>query len=142
MFQLFSEGNEFFNTPEEDDFIKINYPLVQDISIDYGILEKEDKVFMISASFDWNDLGTWGSLYEELDKDENQNAVLNATLVAKGAKRNIVSSATGKMVIVEDLDDYIIIDEKDVLLIVPKEKEQEIKEIRKMVQKGFGEHLG
>ena len=142
MYKMFSEGKDFLNTSEEDNFIKHTYPQAENISIDYGILEKEENVFVISATFDWNDLGTWGSLYNEKDKDENDNAVLNARLLAKNARGNILSSATGKMIVVEDLNNYIIIDEKEVLLIVPREKEQEIKEIRSSVQKNFGEHLG
>ncbi len=142
MFQLFSEGSDLFNTSGENAFIKNTYPEAENISIDYGILEKEEHIFVISASFDWNDLGTWGSLYNEVDKDENENVALNTKLLAKESTGNIISSATGKVVIVENLKDYIIIDEQDVLMIVPKEKEQEIKAIRTKVQKDFGEHLG
>ena len=142
MYQLFSEGNSVFNTSGEQEFIKQNYPKAENISIDYGILEKEEHIFVISASFDWNDLGTWGSLYNEVAKDENENAALNTKLLANKSTGNIISSVSGKVVVVEDLNDYIIIDEKDVLMIVPKEKEQEIKQIRTKVQKDFGEHLG
>ena len=142
MFRLFSEGNEFFNTSEEGKFIQKTYSEAENISIDYGILEKEENVFVISAGFDWNDLGTWGSLYDELDKDENENAALNARLLAKDSTGNIVSSDSGKVVVIENMNDYIVIDEKEVLMIVPREKEQEIKQIRSKVRKDFGEHLG
>lgn len=142
MFELFSRGEEQLNSIGENEFVKETYPAAENISIDYGILEREQKVFMIPASFDWNDLGTWGSLYAQVDKDEDQNAVLNARVVSKNATGNIISSVNGKTVVVEDLNDFIIIDENEVLLIVPKNKEQEIKEIRGKVQKTFGEHLG
>ena len=142
MFSLFSQGEEQFNTAGEAAFIKENYPVAENISIDYGILEKESNIFVISAGFDWNDLGTWGSLYNELDKDSNKNAVLEARLLARNSRGNIVSSSSGKVVVIDDLNDYIIIDEKKVLLIVPKEKEQEIKQIRSRVQQDFGDHLG
>ena len=97
---------------------------------------------MISASFDWNDLGTWGSLYEEVEKDQENNAVLNARVLAKDASGNIISSKSNKVVVVEGLNDYIIVDEDEVLLLVPKEKEQDIKQIRNMVREKFGESLG
>ena len=142
MYELFSKGNNLFNTPEEGDFIKKTYPGADNISIDYGILEKEKNIFVISASFDWNDLGTWGSLYSEVDKDENRNVVLNSRFISRGASGNIISSDSGKVIVVEDLKDYIIVDENEVLLIVPKEKEQEIKVIRSKVQEDYGEHLG
>lgn len=142
MYKLFADGNDALNAPEETDFIRKTYPDAENVSIDYGILEKEKNVFVISASFDWNDLGTWGSLYGEVDKDENQNAVLNSRVLSRGASGNIISSDSGKVVVVEDLEDYIIVDEKEVLLIVPREKEQEIKIIRSKVQEDYGEHLG
>lgn len=142
MYELFEKGKNDLNSASEAEFIKTNYASAADISIDYGILEKEDNIFVIPASFDWNDLGTWGSLYEEVEKDPENNAVLNARVLANEAARNIISSHSNKVVVVEGLNDYIIVDEDEVLLIVPKEKEQDIKQIRKAVQDKFGENLG
>lgn len=142
MYELFEKGKGDLNSAAEAAFIKTNYPLVADISIDYGILEKEDNIFVIPASFDWNDLGTWGSLYEEVEKDSENNAVLNTRVLANEARGNIISSNSNKVVVVEGLNDYIIVDEDEVLLIVPKEKEQDIKQIRKEVQDKFGDNLG
>ena len=143
LFELFSKGNNVFNTPEEKRFVRDHYSLAQDISIDYGILEKEKgTVYVIPASFDWNDLGTWGSLYTESLKDEQENVVLNVRLMAENASRNIITSDENKVIVVDGLQDYIIVDENDILLIVPKDKEQEIKGIRSRVQKKFGENLG
>ncbi len=142
LFELFEKGKEVLNSPGEEGFIISNYPLAPDISIDYGILEKEEKIYVIAATFDWNDLGTWGSLFNESEKDENENAVLNARVLAKEASRNIISSKTNKVVVIEGLSDYIIVDEEEVLLLVPKEKEQDIKQIRSHVREKFGENLG
>lgn len=142
MIQLLSSGNEVFNTPEEKIFINAEYGKAENISIDYGILEKEENVYVIQASFDWNDLGTWGSIYSEVEKDANDNAVLNARVMALEATGNMISSSSNKVVVVDGLRDYIIIDEEEVLLLVPKFKEQEIKEIRKRVQSKFGDNLG
>lgn len=142
MLEKLSSGKHYLNTAQEQEFLEKTYPQVDDLSIDYGILEKEEKIFVIKASFDWNDLGTWGSVYNELEKDKNDNALLNVRLLAKEASGNIISSSTGKVVVVEGLQDYIIIDEDEVLLLVPKAKEQEIKTIRNEVKNNFGQNLG
>lgn len=142
LFRLFEKGDPVFNSSEESDFIKANYGQAPDISIDYGILEKEENIYVILATFDWNDLGTWGSLYHEVKKDPEENAVLNARVLAKEASGNIISSNKNKVVVVEGLNDFIIVDEDEILLLVPKEKEQDIKEIRNKVQEKFGESLG
>lgn len=142
MFELFSDGLSSLNTSAEKTFLQKNYGKAEDISIDYGILEKESTtIFVILASFDWNDLGTWGSLYTENEKDAQQNVVLNARVLAQRSGGNIISSNSGKVVVLDGLNDFIIVDESEVLMIVPKEKEQEIKQIREKVRKDFGENL-
>lgn len=142
MFRLFENGRGKFNNPEEEEFIKEVYPTVQNISVDYGILEKSENVFVIPASFDWDDLGTWGALYSKLAKDEFKNAVVNARLVPQDSANNIIYTHSPKIVVLDGMDDFIIIDDKDVLLIVPKEKEQEIKNIRAKALESFDENLG
>ena len=142
MYTLFQEGYEGYNTPTEQDFITANYPKAQNISIDYGIMEKHDTVKVVPATFDWNDLGTWGSLYEKLDKDQDHNAVINAQVLATNASGNIIRTQGEKVVVVDGLEDYIIVEKDDVLVIVPKSKEQDIKEIRNSVQSKFGSSLG
>lgn len=143
MYYLLNANPSALNSPEERKFIQEAYPETQDISIDYGILEKEEKtIYVIPATFDWNDLGTWGSLYAQSQKDDLGNALLNVRLLSDDSSGNILSSDSGKVVVVDGLKDYIIVDEKEVLLIVPKEKEQEIKKIRERVQERFGKNLG
>ena len=142
MHALFQEGYDVFNTPDEQAFIVINYPKAENISIDYGIMEKHDTVKVVPATFDWNDLGTWGSLYEKLDKDEVQNAVVNARILATNSSGNIIRTQKDKVVVIDGLEDYIIVEKEDVLVIVPKSKEQDIKEIRNEVQSKFGSNLG
>lgn len=142
MYALFQEGYEGYNTPDEQAFIAINYPKAENISIDYGIMEKHDTVKVVPATFDWNDLGTWGSLYEKLDKDQADNAVVNAQVMATNASGNIIRTQGKKVVVVDGLEDYIIVEKEDVLVIVPKSKEQDIKKIRNSVQSKFGSNLG
>ncbi len=142
LFALFEQGMNVYNTEFEDDFILENYPKAENISVDYALMEKSDNVYVIPATFDWNDLGTWGSLYDKLDKDETKNAVVNANVLAEGASNNMIRSKKGKIVVVDGLNDYIIVDKEDVLLIFPKEKEQDIKQVLQKVKETFGEHYG
>ena len=129
MFNLFNEGFDKLNTEAEADFVAENYGKSENISIDYAVMENAKNVFVLPATFDWNDLGTWGSLYDKLPKDANENAVVNATIVIENASNNIVRTNIGKKVVIDGLNDYIIVDEDDVLLIYPKKKEQDIKQI-------------
>jgi mannose-1-phosphate guanylyltransferase len=96
-------------------------------------MENAENVFVVPAEFDWNDLGTWGSLHEKLPKDANNNTVVNATVFLENAENNIIRSEKGKAVIIDGLSDYIIVDRDDILLIYPKGKEQEIKKITQIV---------
>jgi len=124
---LFSEGIPTYNTEAESHFIAENYGLAENISIDYAVMEDADNVYVLPAQFDWNDLGTWGSLHEKLPKDSQENAVVNSRVILENASNNIIRTDAKKMVIVDGLNDYIIVDHKDVLLIYPKSKEQDIK---------------
>ena len=126
---LFLEGVGSYNTTDETIFINKNYGLAENISIDYAILEKAKNVYVLPATFDWNDLGTWGSLHEKLNKDDNNNSLVNATVLINNSSNNIISTGKNKMVIIDGLKDYIIVDKDNFLLIYPKSKEQEIKGI-------------
>ncbi len=129
MYALFLKGYESYNTADEVNFIHQNYALAENISIDYAIMEKAENVYVLPATFDWNDLGTWGSLHEKLEKDANNNAVVNAKVILENASNNIIRSDAKKLIIIDGLDDYIIVDKEGVLLIYPKSKEQDIKRI-------------
>lgn len=139
MHQLFSKGIEVLNTSEEEKFISENYEKAENISIDYGILEKAENVYVKKATFDWNDLGTWGALQEKIGKDENGNAIVNAIPHLKNSKGNMIFTTTKKLVVVEGIEDYIIVDKDEVLLIFPKKKEQEIKGLLNEISAKFGD---
>jgi mannose-1-phosphate guanylyltransferase len=126
---LFQKGIESYNTLNEKQFINDNYANVENISIDYAVMEKAQNVYVLPATFDWNDLGTWGQLHEKLDKDENNNGVINAKVVMENASNNIVRSDANKIIVIDGLHDYIIVDKEGILLIYPKSKEQDIKRI-------------
>lgn len=129
LFELFSAGESTYNTANESVFIQENYTKAENISIDYAVMEKANNVYLLPAEFDWNDLGTWRSLYDKLPKNTNGNAVVNAQLVAENATNNMVHTSPNKIVVLGDLHDYIVVDKDDVLLIYPKSKEQDIKQI-------------
>ena len=138
MKKLFSNGLSVLNTSEEKEFIKSEYSKAENISIDYGILEKADNVFVKKATFDWNDLGTWGALHEKNQKDENGNTIINAETILKNSTNNMIFTASKKLVVLDGIEDYIVVDKDDVLLLFPKKKEQEIKELLKEVETKFG----
>jgi len=142
LFALFQDGIPVYNTDFEDDFIRNNYSKAENISVDYAIMEKSNNVFVLPVTFDWNDLGTWGNLYDKLDKDVNNNAVVNARTLVEDAAGNMIRTKVDKVVVVNGLQDYIIVDKDEVLLIFPKTKEQDIKKVLQKVKDQFGNHLG
>ncbi|MCB0376187.1 MAG: mannose-1-phosphate guanylyltransferase, partial [Sinomicrobium sp.] len=125
MYRLFHKGLEVYNTDREAVFIQENYAAAENISVDYAIMEKAGNVYVLPAGFDWNDLGSWGSLYDKLQKDEYNNAVVNADVFAANASGNMIRTAKDKLVVIDGLQDYIIVDKANVLFIYPKAKEQQ-----------------
>lgn len=138
MNSLFSNGISVLNTSEEKEFVDTNYAKAENISIDYGILEKAENVYVKKASFDWNDLGTWGALHERLVRDDSNNAVVNAETYLKDSKNNMIFTESKKLVVLDGIEDYIVVDNEDILLLFPKQKEQEIKELLQEVSDKFG----
>lgn len=140
-YELFEKGIAQYNGPGERAFIQEHYAKADNISIDYAILEQSNAIHTLPATFDWNDLGTWGALYDKLDKDPAGNAVVNAGTVLEGAKGNMIHAPKGKIVVVEGLEDYIIVDKEEVLLIYPKAKQQDIKKVLGRVKEAFGDQF-
>ncbi|WP_117885040.1 mannose-1-phosphate guanylyltransferase [Aureibaculum luteum] len=138
---LFCEGNKAYNTNLEDDFINNNYQKAENISIDYGIMQKAENIYTLPVEFGWNDLGTWSSLHEKLEKDEDNNAVVNAKTIFNDASGNMVSTTKYKHVVIQGLEDFIVVEKEDVLLICPKKNEQDIKQIVSQVKEKFGKDL-
>ena len=137
MYKLFSSGIQKLNTAEERNFILNNYEKSENISIDYGILEKSNAVYVKKASFDWNDLGTWGALHDKLEKDQNNNALVRAIPQFTDATGNMIFTSKDKLVVIDGIKDYIVVDKENVLMIYPKEKEQEIKSLLAAVKQKF-----
>jgi mannose-1-phosphate guanylyltransferase len=139
MFDLFDGERENYNTENEKAAIERIYPLCTNISIDFAIMEKADNVYVIPSSFGWSDLGTWNSAYENLEKDYLGNAVAGENVIVIDATKCMVSVSPEKLVLLQGLDDYIVVDTKDVLMICKKDKEQEIKEYVAEVKRSKGE---
>ncbi len=139
MFELFDGEKENFNTAKEKESIKKIYPQCTNVSIDYAIMEKADNVYVIPSSFGWSDLGTWNSAYENLDKDYLGNAVASDNVIVIDATKCMVSAPQEKLLLLQGLDDFIIVDTKDVLMICKKDKEQAIKEYVAEVKRSKGD---
>ena len=127
VFHTFNEGKGLFSTEAENEFIKTAYSQCSSISVDYGIMEKADNVYVICTDLGWSDLGTWSSLYLHSEHDRNDNAILQSQVFTYNSEGNIVSLPKNKIAVIQGLDDYIIVDSGDALLIVSKEQEQNIK---------------
>ena len=139
MNDLFLDGKGVYNTSEEKDFIASAYSQSKSISIDYAIMEHAENVQVIPASFGWSDLGTWMSLWEKHDKDENGNAFQGNNVMMYDSENCLVAAPQNKLVILQGLDDLCIVDTGDVLMICRMEEEQKIKEINYDVRKRKGE---
>ena len=134
----FREGELLMGTEKEEDFIEQIFPKCPNISIDYGIMEKADNVYVMPSSFGWSDLGTWGSLYELSEKDEAGNVSLHSDAQFYEAKDNIVTLENGKLAVVQGVEGMIIAEQKNVLLICKKEEEQRIKQFVADAQDKYG----
>jgi mannose-1-phosphate guanylyltransferase len=136
---VFKEGMDFYNTAQEKDFITDAYAVCKSISIDYGVMEKADNVYVLASDFGWSDLGTWGSLYEHLHKDERGNAITGKNVIAYDMSNCIVKMPAEKLVVLQGLDDYIVIEDENILLICKKTDEQKIKQFVSDVKEKKGE---
>lgn len=141
MLSLFQAGKEFFGSAKEKEFLSSHYPKAASISIDYAILEKAQNIMMIKASFQWNDLGTWSSLHEQMAQNKKENIAVKAQLITDQASGNMIYTAKEKLVVVKGLEDFIVVEEEHVLLIYPKGDDQSVKALRASAIKHSGEDI-
>ncbi len=136
----FSEGKGRYYTPEEKEFIFQTYSGCKNISIDYGVMEKADNVYVLLADFGWSDLGTWGSLYERTVKDKQENALIGKNILAYESAGCFVNAPDNKLVVLQGLNDLIVVESEDALLVCNMKDEQKIRTIVTDVklQKGDG----
>ncbi len=135
IYEIFSQIQQDMLTPHEISQVNEAYLKCPNISIDYGIMEKTENVYVYPSDFGWSDLGTWASLYEHIPLDKNHNA-LQGNILLFNSHHNLINNKTpNKIVVIEGLDNYIVVDTTDVLLICKKNHEQFIKEVVNQLKK-------
>ena len=139
MYAAFDEGKTRIGTEDEEVFIRRTYAECRSISIDYGIMEKADNVYVMCTDIGWSDLGTWSSLYEHSKADKGGNIIINGNVFSYENKGNIINISSGKVAVIQGLENYIVVEADDVLLIVKKDEEQNIKNYLEDVKKDTGE---
>ena len=124
---LFSSKLDDYGTERETAAIEEVFSECKAISIDYGVMEKAENVYVRCGEFGWSDVGTWGSVYQLSEKDKNENAVVAEACYTYSTERTFISLPKGKIAVVNGLSDYIVVDTPDALLICPRSEEQSIK---------------
>jgi len=135
MYSVFDEGKKLFGTRQEKSFISRTYTECRSISIDYGIMEKADNVYVMCTNVGWSDLGTWSSLYEHSVLDKKGNSIISGNIFSYDNRGNVFNISPDKVAVIQGLKDYIVVESDDVLLIVKKEEEQNIKNYLEDVKK-------
>lgn len=128
--KLEASGAEY-SMERELEFIKENFPSYPNLSIDYGILEKNENVYVMICDFGWADLGMWHSIYESFSKGEGDNVVVSSRVIVEDSHNNIIKLPDDHMGIINGLDGYIVAEKGNVLLICKKEDSSAL--IRKYV---------
>lgn len=136
---LFKNGIGKYGTTDEKAFITETYPVCKSISIDYGVMEKASNVYVLAADFGWSDLGTWGSLFENRLKDDNRNSVVGKNVMIYDSSDCIVNMPNDKVVVLQGLKDYIVVESENVLLVCRKTDEQQIRQFVNDVRLEKGE---
>ena len=128
--ELFRSANQFYYTPDEQKNVNEVFLRSKSISIDYGIMEKADNVYLRSADFGWSDLGTWTSLYEQSIKDEHDNVLSGDDILATDTDNCFVKQLNdNKRVGIDGVKDLLVVDTDDVLLICDRRDEDHVKEV-------------
>lgn len=138
MYEVFEEERLHFGTPQEREAVSRIYSQCSTLSIDLAVMEKTENVFIIPCAIGWTDLGTWNSVYDELEKDYLGNALNSDKILVVDAAQSIVNIPPHKIAVIQGLDNHIVIDTEDVLLICKRENEDEIKDYMSEVRKKFG----
>lgn len=125
---IFKAGIGIYNTDKEEGFIESAYSVCRNISIDFGLMEKAENVYVLSSDFGWSDLGTWGSLHAIRQKDEDKNTIVGKNVMTYNTKNCVINIKGDKLVVLQGLDDYIVVDEDNVLMICRKKDEQNIRQ--------------
>ena len=134
----FNNVTNMYYKDEESDIINEIYNKCESVSIDVGIMEKAENSLVVLADLGWSDLGTWGSLYEQIEKDANNNAVIGDKIISYHSSNNIIMAPKDKLIVTHGLNDFIVVENENMLLICKKEDEQNIKTIVKDIGEKYG----
>jgi mannose-1-phosphate guanylyltransferase len=134
LYQLFASDSSKYGTDEEESFIYDAFYRCEDISIDFAVMEHAKNVSVVLADFDWSDLGTWGSLTEHLNKDENTNSIIGNNVFAFNSENCLVNVPKNKLVLLDGLKDYIVVESDDMLMVLKSSNEQELKNYLKVIE--------
>jgi len=136
---VFKEGWDAYNTPKEQAFVNSAYKICKNISVDYSVMEKANNVYVRSSIIGWSDLGTWGSLYTHIKKDKQHNAIIGKNVMLYDSKNCIVQVPSDKLIVLQGLEDYIVVESEGVLMICKKQDEQQIRNFVNDVKVNKGE---
>ena len=139
MHELFNDGRLTYHTEREKSYISNIYQVCTNISIDYGIMEKSEEVYILPCDFGWSDLGTWGSLYTHLDHDSSGNGKIGNNVRMYDSSNCVVNVPNEKLVVLQGLDNYIVVESDHTLLICKKDEEQKIKQFVNDLKLEFGD---
>ncbi|EHQ30207.1 mannose-1-phosphate guanylyltransferase [Mucilaginibacter paludis] len=136
---IFADARPVYNTEDEKNYIHSAYQQCTNISIDYGIMEKADNVYVLPSEFGWSDLGTWASIYQLAEKDYVGNAVIpSEKVIMYDSSDCMVNVPADKLVIIKGLHDFIVVESNNTLLICPRSEEQNVKQVVADVKQKFG----
>lgn len=137
--ELFGKGEKLYGTADERPFLNKTYSECQNISIDYGIMEKAANVYVLCSDFGWSDFGTWGALYDSSPKDQDGNVVKGKDVLLYGTNDCVVNMPNEKLVVIQGLQNYIVVESEGTLLICKKEDEQQIRQFVNEIRMNKGE---
>lgn len=126
--QIFEGMMDLYGTDKEQDAINREFPLCENISVDYAIMEKVEEIFVFPADFGWSDLGTWGALHEKVTNDVYGNACIGPDIRLFETRNCMIHTAQEKKVVIQGLDGYIVAENDNTLLICKLDEEQRIKQ--------------
>ncbi len=139
LYDALAEGKSQINSDEEDAFVRDVYPKLPLTSLDYGIMEKAEQVYVLPANFEWSDIGTWNAVFELLEKDEKNNALKGKNIFTRNTKDSLVHIDTDKLVALNKVDNLIVVDTGEALLIADRNDEQEIRQVVNEIKALYGE---
>lgn len=131
VFRNFDESVKNFTIEEENEFVNQHFPSYPNLSIDYGVLEKSDNVYVMKCDFGWADLGTWHGIYEVKSRGDGDNVIVNSDVLIENSKNNIIRLNNGRLAVIDGLEGFIVAEKDNVLLICKKENSSAL--IRKYV---------